>query len=214
MTHPRSVLRECCGWFKAIGREQAICRPMQRATGQNVEAIVSFDAARLKDMMRSRALTLAVAESLTTGRVQAAIGAVSGASEYFLGGITAYTVDQKVRHLKVNREHAIEVNAVSGRVAEEMARGVAELFGSDYSISTTGYADSTPGDAGPAPFAYVAIWRRFGGGGRIVFAGVFRGAGLSRIEMQQQVTEFVLSKLLEHLQDGGLPSFEHLEATP
>ena len=35
-------------------------------------------------------LTLAVAESLTCGGVQSRIGGISGASEFFLGGITAY----------------------------------------------------------------------------------------------------------------------------
>jgi nicotinamide-nucleotide amidase len=51
-------------------------------------------------------LTLAVAESLTCGQVQAKIGTVAGASRYFLGGITAYSLAQKVRHLGVNRAHA------------------------------------------------------------------------------------------------------------
>jgi len=65
-------------------------------------------------------LTVAVAESLTCGHVQAAIGAVPGASGYFLGGITAYTVAEKVRHLGVDRRHAQAVNGVSQRVAVEM----------------------------------------------------------------------------------------------
>ena len=58
----------------------------------------------LKDiMLRGPRLTLAVAESLTGGRVQARITAISGASEFFLGGMTAYSLDQKVRHLGVSR---------------------------------------------------------------------------------------------------------------
>ena len=51
-------------------------------------------------------LTLAAAESLTCGRVAARIGAESGASNYFLGSVTAYTLEQKVKLLGVNRAHA------------------------------------------------------------------------------------------------------------
>ena len=74
-------------------------------------------------------LTLAVAESLTCGQVQAKIGAGAGASHYFLGGITTYSLAQKVRHLGVNRAHAQRVNSVSQRVAVEMAEGAGVLFG-------------------------------------------------------------------------------------
>src|SRR5215510_4086337 len=98
---------------------------------------MSFDAVRLKELMVARGLTLAVAESLTSGRIQAAVAAASGASNYFLGGVTVYSIEQKVRHLHVDRQHAEAVHGVSARVAEEMARGVALLFGSDYSVSTT-----------------------------------------------------------------------------
>ncbi|MDB6126431.1 MAG: damage-inducible protein CinA, partial [Verrucomicrobia bacterium] len=74
-------------------------------------------------MLQKPRLTLAVAESLTCGQVQARIGAISGASEFFLGGITAYTLDAKVKHLGVKRAPAKRVDCVSANVAREMARG-------------------------------------------------------------------------------------------
>lgn len=86
-------------------------------------------AAELKALMLAEPkLTLAVAESLTAGNVQAQIAGVSGASGYFLGGVTAYSIEEKVRLLGVNRAGAKKVNCVSARVAEEMARGAAELL--------------------------------------------------------------------------------------
>jgi nicotinamide-nucleotide amidase len=169
--------------------------------GHRQGAGVSFDAVRLKELMQSRGLTLSVAESLTSGRIQAAVGAASGASNYFLGGVTVYTIDQKVSHLHVDRQHAEAVNAVSARVAEEMARGVAQLFGSDYSVSTTGYAEPSPNDGVPDPFAHVAVWQRSGEEGLVIFSGVFSGPGLSRIEMQERVAEFVLGRLQDHLEE-------------
>ena len=86
-------------------------------------------------------MTLAVAESMTCGCVQARVGAISGASEFFLGGLTAYTIDLKTRLLGVDRAEAEAANSASARVAEEMARGVCLLLGSTAGVATTGYAE-------------------------------------------------------------------------
>ena len=124
---------------------------------------MSAEAAELKALMlRAPRLTLAVAESLTCGRVQALIGAVSGASEYFLGGVTAYSLEQKVKLLGVGRAAAEKVNSVSAAVAEQMARGACELFGADVAVATTGYAEPSPGDGVMQPFAWWAVAHRRG----------------------------------------------------
>jgi nicotinamide-nucleotide amidase len=161
---------------------------------------MAFDSLRLKQLMESRGLTLAVAESLTSGRIQAAVGAVSGASHYFLGGITVYTLDQKVAHLHIDREHASQVDCVSERVAIEMSKGVAELFDSDYSVSSTGYAEEYPAAHVNEPFAHVAIWMRRSGAGKVIHSERIGGVGLSRTEMQQHVAECVLARLQEHFE--------------
>src|SRR5688572_2412301 len=101
----------------------------------------------LKELMgREPRLTLAVAESLTAGQVQARVAAISGASNFFLGGITAYTLEQKAKHLGVDRVAAKRVNGVSAEVAEQMALGVCRLFGADVGVATTGYAEPAPAD--------------------------------------------------------------------
>ena len=61
-------------------------------------------------------LTLAVAESLTGGRLQARVTAESGSSAYFLGGVTAYTIESKVRLLAVDRSEAEASACVSARL--------------------------------------------------------------------------------------------------
>ena len=79
---------------------------------------VPLPMSELKELLlREPRLTLAVAESLTCGNVQAHIGRVSGASNFFLGGITAYTLAQKVRHLGVDHDRAAVANCVSGEIA-------------------------------------------------------------------------------------------------
>jgi len=137
--------------------------------------------------------TLAVAESLTCGRVQAAIGAISGASEFFLGGITAYTIAQKVRHLGVDRALAEACDAVSPAVAAQMAVGASRLFGSDLAVATTGYAEPATARGIVHPLAYWAI----ASGGAVVREGRVDRPGLARTAMQEAVAAEVLAALAD-----------------
>lgn len=136
-------------------------------------------------LLRAPRRTLAVAESLTCGRLQARIGSVSGASEYFLGGITAYTLEEKVRHLGVDRSEAQAVHCVSARVAEQMARGACVLFGSDVAASTTGFAEPNAAQGAPAAYAWWGLARREGSD-FTVCSGRVELAGLSRVEAQER----------------------------
>lgn len=151
----------------------------------------------LKDLLlREPNLTLAVAESLTCGHLQAQIGRISGASNFFLGGITAYTIDQKVRHLGVERAAAAAVNCVSAAVAEQMARGAAELFGADLALATTGYAE--PAQGVTVPFAWWALAHRRADGWQVRWARV-ECPGADRVQVQQQVASAAVAGLLEYL---------------
>ncbi|HEY4989296.1 MAG TPA: CinA family protein [Opitutaceae bacterium] len=141
-------------------------------------------------------LRLAVAESLTSGRLQALIGSISGASDFFEGGVTAYSIDQKVRQLGVDRAEAEAVNSVSARVAEQMARGACALFRTDLAISTTGYAEAHPGFAVEVPFAWWALARRRAEGGFALRSGRVDCPGLSRTEVQERVAGEALDALV------------------
>jgi nicotinamide-nucleotide amidase len=147
-------------------------------------------------MLRSPRLTVAVAESLTCGRLQARIGAIPGASEFFLGGLTAYTLEQKVLHLGVDRAGAEAVNSVSAAVAEQMARGACALFGSDLAAATTGYAEPSEEWRVAAPFAWWALARRQPGGTCEVRSGRVDCPGLSRTGVQERVAEAAYDALL------------------
>ncbi|HXQ80130.1 MAG TPA: nicotinamide-nucleotide amidohydrolase family protein [Opitutaceae bacterium] len=138
-------------------------------------------------MLRGPRLTLAVAESLTSGRLQARIGAISGASEFFLGGVTAYSLEEKVRHLGVDRAEARAVNSVSRRVAEQMARGACVLFGADLGVATTGYAEPSDEWHVAEPFAWWGLARLGPGGDFAVASGRVDCPGLSRIDVQERV---------------------------
>lgn len=152
---------------------------------------------------------LAVAESVTCGRLQARVGRISGASEFFLGGITAYSLDQKSRHLAVDPAEARAVNGVSASVAEQMARGVCLLFGADVGVATTGYAEPCPSLSVSEPFAWWAVAVRGPGGEFAIHSGRADGSGLARIEAQErfaEAAEGALVALLEATATGAARS--------
>lgn len=144
-------------------------------------------------------LTLAAAESLTCGRVQARIGEISGASDFFVGGLTAYTLDEKVRHLGVDRAAARRVHAVSADVAAQMARGACRFFGSDLALATTGYAEPAPGVE--APFAWWALAHRRRGRFVALRTGRVECPGATRVDAQQFVADAVVAELAAYLRE-------------
>ena len=152
-------------------------------------------------MLRPPRLTLAVAESLTCGRLQARIGAISGASDFFLGGITAYTLEQKVRHLGVDRAQAEPVAAVSAEVARQMARGACAFFGSDLALATTGYAEPAPARGVWQPQAYWALVHRQADNSEVVHHGWVEQPGATRVEMQEAVAAAALAALVGFLRE-------------
>ncbi len=149
--------------------------------------------------LREPSLTLAVAESMTGGRVQAAITAVSGSSGYFLGGITAYTLDQKVKHLGVKRAAAAKVDCVSVEVAAQMVRGAVRLFGADVAVATTGYAEPAAERGVDEPYAFWAIAHRITPRRWHVITGRVVCPGMKRVEAQAAVTDAVIGELTAYL---------------
>lgn len=111
----------------------------------------------LHRILIERGLTVASAESLTVGNVASHLGDISGSSAYFQGGVVAYNIDHKVGLLHVNRTAAEACNCVSEQTAREMAHGVANLFGANIGIATTGYAEPCPEEGVEAPYAWVAV---------------------------------------------------------
>lgn len=113
--------------------------------------------AGIKNFMVSRKQTLSVAESVTSGHLQAAISLADGATDFFQGGITTYNLGQKSRHLQVDPIHALQNNCVSLKTTEQMALHSLMLFSSDWAIGITGYATPIPELGITDLFAFYAI---------------------------------------------------------
>jgi len=112
---------------------------------------------RISERLKNDNQTIAVAESVTAGLLQAALASASDASSFFQGGITVYNIGQKARHLRVEPVHAIECDCVSEKISAEMSVQVCCLFTSDYGIGITGYAARVPEKNINDLFAYYAI---------------------------------------------------------
>jgi nicotinamide-nucleotide amidase len=100
--------------------------------------------------------TIAVAESVTSGLLQFALSSVPDAATFYQGGMTAYNIGQKYKHLDVEPIHAESVNCVSPKVAAEMAIKICERYCSDWGIAITGYATPVP-ESGNKIFCFYAI---------------------------------------------------------
>ncbi len=97
-------------------------------------------AEHLVDLLRARGLTCATAESCTGGGIGAAITAVPGSSEVFLGGVVSYANAVKRDVLGVSAETLATVGAVSSETAAQMADGARRLMKADLAVSVTGIA--------------------------------------------------------------------------
>jgi PncC family amidohydrolase len=102
--------------------------------------------------------TLAVAESCTGGLIAHRITEVPGSSNYFLGGIVAYSNAAKKRFLGVSPTTLDSFGAVSEETALEMARGVRSAFDADYGVSVTGIAGPGSDDTEkPVGLTWIAL---------------------------------------------------------
>lgn len=145
---------------------------------------------KIGDSLKRASQTIAVAESVTSGLLQLAFSSAESATAFFQGGITAYNVAQKYKHLSVEPIHAIDCNCVSERTAAEMALNCCHLFQSDWGIGITGYATPVP-ESGNKIFAYYAIACR----GDLCSGGEIQPGRNEAFSIQLFYTNYVLEKL-------------------
>jgi PncC family amidohydrolase len=112
-------------------------------------------------MLAEKKLTLALAESCTGGLIGHRITDVPGSSEYFVGGIVAYSYEAKEKLLGVHHDTLYDHGAVSPETAQEMAHGVRRVLGTDIGISVTGIAGPGGGLPGkPVGLVYISLSAR------------------------------------------------------
>jgi nicotinamide-nucleotide amidase len=166
--------------------------------GTDDDSLASVVLARL----RQRGETLAVAESCTGGGLGAAITAVPGASDVFLGGVIAYANALKQALLDVPASLLAESGAVSDPVAVAMAEGVRRRTGSSWALAVTGVAGPGGGTPDkPVGLVHIALAGPDGATSSPVRFGESRG----RDWIRTLTTGEALNRLRLALADRGSP---------
>jgi nicotinamide-nucleotide amidase len=114
-------------------------------------------AAEALDLLAGSSATLATAESLTGGRLAAAVTAVPGASAHFLGGFVTYASELKESLLAVPHALVQTYGVVSAECAGAMATGCRAATGATYALSTTGVAGPDRQEGKPVGTVFVGI---------------------------------------------------------
>lgn len=97
-------------------------------------------------ILRDQGWSLATAESCTGGFISKLLTDLAGSSEFYLGGVIAYSNRIKQEVLGVSPATLERFGAVSSQTAEEMAVGVCRLTGARTAVSVTGIAGPTGGN--------------------------------------------------------------------
>ena len=99
------------------------------------------------ELLKAKNLSLSTAESCTGGGIAALITSVPGSSEYFNGGIVAYSNEIKKDLLHVSAETLAKYGAVSRETVIEMVKGAMKTLKTDCAVATSGIAG--PGGGTP-----------------------------------------------------------------
>jgi nicotinamide-nucleotide amidase len=120
-------------------------------SGESMEEVIG-------KLLRQSGLTIAVAESCTSGMLGMHITRVPGSSDYFRGGVLCYSNDAKMELCGVPPKLLQDHGAVSAEVAEALAEGVRNALHSSIGLSITGIAGPGGGsDEKPVGLVYIGI---------------------------------------------------------
>jgi competence/damage-inducible protein CinA-like protein len=144
--------------------------------------------------------TLALAESCSGGLLAARITDLAGASEYFAGGVVAYSNEAKAEMLGVDPGLIEKKGAVSPEVAEAMAIGAIERFEADVAVSVTGIA-GPGGGSEEKPIGSVCFHARLADGTAIARDPVIPG-GRQDIRERSALVGMHLLRLLLGEKEG------------
>jgi nicotinamide-nucleotide amidase len=107
---------------------------------------------RVADLAAEKGLSVAAAESLTSGLIAHRLGAGPNAADWFRGSVVAYQEPVKFEVLGVPQGPVVTADC-----AEDMARGVARLFAADVAVAATGVGGPDPSEGKPAGTVFVAV---------------------------------------------------------
>lgn len=109
-------------------------------------------------ILTERQLTIGIAESCTGGLISHQFTNAPGSSNYFMGGVVAYSNEVKIKVLGVRPEVIQRFGAVSEETAKAMAIGITGLLETDVGLGVTGIAGPSGGTKEkPVGLVYIAL---------------------------------------------------------
>jgi nicotinamide-nucleotide amidase len=129
--------------------EEAYRALVELVRARHPRALFSDDGTTIDEQvaMLLEGRTVAVAESCTGGLMAARFTERAGSSEYFAGGVVAYSNEAKVSLVGVDPGLISARGAVSEEVADALADGALARFEADFGIGITGVAGPGGGSA-------------------------------------------------------------------
>ena len=113
---------------------------------------------QVADLLRSRSLTIATAESCTGGLLSARLTELAGSSDYVLGGLVVYSNEAKVALAGVDPAVIERLGAVSPEIAEALADGARARLAADVGVGITGVAGPGGGtEAKPVGLVCISV---------------------------------------------------------
>lgn len=148
-------------------------------------------AERIISVGTLRAVSVALAESLTAGWVAAALADVPGASKVLRGGVVSYHNRVKQEVLGVEAGLLQTRGSVDPEVARQMAVGARRVCTSDVAVSTTGVAGPEAHDGKAVGTVFIGYASAVGSG-----SVEFRFTG-GRQAIRHQACDAALERLLD-----------------
>jgi len=140
--------------------EQMIAQAEEQLRKILGQAIWGFDEDTLESMvgamLKERKLSLATMESCTGGLLASTITDVPGSSDYFKGGLVAYSAQMKIA-FGVDAELLAQKGTVDPEVAAAMARAARLRLEADIGIGITGVAGPAEVEGKPVGTVRIAI---------------------------------------------------------
>jgi nicotinamide-nucleotide amidase len=126
------------------------------------EFVYGYDDDTLEELIGALLIkknaTLSTAESCTGGNIASTIVKIPGSSQYFKGGIIAYSNDFKIQQLHISHDLLSNYGAVSKEVVEAMAMNCRRIYNTDFAIATSGIAGPTGGtEEKPVGTVWIAV---------------------------------------------------------
>ncbi len=154
--------------------------------------------AELGELLRTRGLKLATAESCTGGLIASRITDIPGSSDYFLGGIVAYAYEAKVAILGVSWDTLRAYGAVSRETVLEMATGARAVLSADLAIAVSGIAG--PGGGLPNKPVGTTWFGLATNKGSSAYLRQFEG---DRLQNKSLAADEALQIVIDHLKGGA-----------